>query len=201
MELKVSSYFSPLVRNNPEDAKAIAAALNANEKSGRVYLWRTVRDYKSEHRDKNHEAWKKKQQSEAAIPVPGRKPDVPLEALYRDAITPAYPEALALSAAGYTQLVLLWRAWRIAKQTEWALGKYKSTLRWANQIKNRNWKPDEITETILKGRQYPAPNKINPNNKAVRYEYKDRYIVRDEVTKEIIQISEPHFIRPLIKGN
>ncbi len=126
MELKVSSYFSPLVRNNPEDAESIAAALNAlgywkpdprkglipfdpdreffsairkfqtehrlfhdgvlrpggpteqaindaleaNEKSGRIYLWRTVRDghVRPEH------AWREGRMFRWSEKLPGGHP-------------------------------------------------------------------------------------------------------------------------------
>lgn len=78
---------------------------------------------------------------------------------------------------------MVWRAWIFAKNTEWTLGKFKSDTRWGNQMRNRDWMPEQISETIAKGTRHPAPNKVNPGNRAVRYEYQDRYIVRDEKTK------------------
>lgn len=67
-------------------------------------------------------------------------------------------------------------------------------------MKNRGWTEEQITETIKHGKQYPAPNNVNKSNKAIRYEYKGNYVVRDESTKEILQIGERRFVRPDVQG-
>mgnify|MGYP002408714809 FL=1 len=73
------------------------------------------------------------------------------------------------------------------------MGKHKSETRWGNQLRNRGWNPEQITETIKRGEQYLAPNKVNPGNTATRYEYKGRFVVQDDQTKEILQVSEYDF--------
>jgi len=65
-------------------------------------------------------------------------------------------------------------------------------------MRDRNWTPDKITNTIANGEKFEAPNFSNPSNTATRYEYNGNYVVRDDQTREIIQIGEPDFIRPPI---
>jgi hypothetical protein len=45
------------------------------------------------------------------------------------------------------------------------------------------------------GDRFEAPNKVYPGNPAIRYEHQEtgRFIVRDEVSHEILQISEERF--------
>jgi hypothetical protein len=50
------------------------------------------------------------------------------------------------------------------------------------------------------GETFKAPNKVNPTNTATRYEYRGRYVVQDDQTKEILQISEIDF-KPNVLGN
>lgn len=59
----------------------------------------------------------------------------------------------------------------------------------------RSWTEEKITETIKKGKKFPAKNKLN-DNKAARYEFKNNYLVRDEETKQIIQLGGKDFKRP-----
>jgi len=127
-----------------------------------------------------------------------------------DAIYPIYPIEkflLALLPAG--RLLSAWGALAASlasvadgesdsEDVEWTLGNFKSPQRWANQIADRNWTPEEITDTIAAGEQYPAPNYVNPGNTATRYQNIDtgRFVVMDDVTNEILQISGEGF-RPL----
>ncbi len=94
-----------------------------------------------------------------------------------------YPEEFLIPLMGASRLYTTWKLWQTAKNTTWTLGKFKSPIRWGNQMKNRDWTPEQITKTIAKGKQYRAPNKVNPDNKATRYEYNDRFVVRDEAQK------------------
>lgn len=79
--------------------------------------------------------------------------------------------------------------------TEWTLGDHKSPTTWRNQQINRGWTDEKITNTIRYGEQYRAPNDVNPTNGATRYEYNGNYVVRDNQTKQILQIGKPDFIR------
>ena len=60
----------------------------------------------------------------------------------------------------------------------------------------------KITETIRNGENFEAPNRvrieIDPRATATRYEYNGRYVVRDDQTGEILQISGDDFKRPII---
>ncbi len=82
------------------------------------------------------------------------------------------------------------------KESEWSFGTYKSKERWGNQMKERKWTEQEITDTIKTGKADPAPNYINKGNTATRYtdSQSGKFVVRDDVTKEIIQIGDKDFI-------
>lgn len=79
----------------------------------------------------------------------------------------------------------------------WKLGvrPRKSAQRWQNQMDKRGWTKEEITDTIKNGERYPAPNKIIKENTATRYENPEngRFVVRDDKSGEIIQISGKTF--------
>ena len=173
--------------------KALANATN------NYYVWRTVADDKvrASHAalngalrqwsdspnpatDYNCRCWAE------AVVLP---PDPPLNNVY--------PEAFLLPLLRVGWLYNLWQLWYNAPNTTWRLGQHKSAIRWGNQLKKRNWTPDNISETIAQGTRFKAPNKVNPANQAVRYEYKGRFVVRDETTKEILQISGNNFEKTL----
>jgi hypothetical protein len=116
-------------------------------------------------------------------------------------IEPVYPiETLLLTFLPGGRLLAAWRALAENAGTtidaEWTLGSFKSPETWANQIADRNWTPEDITNILSDGGQFPAPNKVNPENTATRYQdpTTGRYVVRDDVTKEILQVSAPGFI-------
>ncbi|MDR3576147.1 MAG: RHS repeat-associated core domain-containing protein [Anaerolineaceae bacterium] len=77
----------------------------------------------------------------------------------------------------------------------WKLGNYKSVQKWANQMIQRGWTADQITEALQYGEKYPAINNINPNNPATRYinPTTGRSVVIDDVTQEIIHIGGDGF--------
>ncbi len=62
-------------------------------------------------------------------------------------------------------------------------------------MRERGWTPEKITETILKGDKYEAPNKPNPGNTATRYQNSETgdFVVVDDTTNEILQISDKRF--------
>ena len=72
---------------------------------------------------------------------------------------------------------------------KWQLGPHKSEKQWANRMQARGWTKEQITQTIAEGQEFPALNKVNPGNPAIRYELGGRFVVRDEVTRDILQIS------------
>lgn len=104
------------------------------------------------------------------------------------------PFLLIIGAAGGL-LARSWKLWASSAALRaamgWSLGSFKSMTRWANQIVKRNWTPEQITEVIRSGEKFPAPNKVNPGNTATRYQDRrsGRFVVQDDVTKEILQVS------------
>lgn len=116
-------------------------------------------------------------------------------------IEEVYPELLILPFLRIPRILHTWRVWALRRREsrQWTLGKFKSDKRWANQPEDRNWTPEDITETIRKGEKFEAPNmprKHDPTASATRYEYNGRYVVWDDQTGEILQISGKKFIPP-----
>jgi Colicin E5 ribonuclease domain len=140
--------------------------------------------------------------------VPAGRPDGGQWTDGDDADTPAindppieevYPELLILPFLRIPRILNAWRLWALRRREsrEWSLGKFKSRKRWANQMESRNWTPEDITETIRNGEKIEVPNmprKDDPTATATRYEYNGRYVVRDDQTGEILQISGPRHI-------
>ena len=84
------------------------------------------------------------------------------------------------------------------ENTNWQFGRHKSETKWNNQIRERGWTKEKITDTIKNGKEYPAPNKIrekiDPKATATRYEKDGKFVVRDDQTGDILQISDEKFI-------
>jgi len=131
-----------------------------------------------------------------------KKPKQPknpsVDDIYDPPLEPVYPELLILPFLRIGRIILAFRRFIESGRdvANWTFGSHKSPKRWATQIEKRNWTPQEITQTIKYGRKYPAPNHVKPENRAVRYlnSKTGKYVVRDEVTKEILQISGDDFI-------
>lgn len=75
-------------------------------------------------------------------------------------------------------------------QQGWTFGRNHTTQKWANQMNNRGWTVLQIDEAILLGEQFPAINRVNPNNSATRFVHPvtGRSVVMDDVTFEILHI-------------
>ena len=59
----------------------------------------------------------------------------------------------------------------------------------------RAWTPDQITEAMQRGSQFPAENLVNKGNAATRYVHPEtgRSVVIDDVTKEVIHVGGDGF--------
>jgi hypothetical protein len=79
------------------------------------------------------------------------------------------------------------------RNTNWTFGSHKSDTKWNNQMQSRGWTNEKITDTIENGKEYRAPNKVNPGNGATRYEKDGKFVVRDDETGEILQIGNDEF--------
>ncbi len=62
-------------------------------------------------------------------------------------------------------------------------------------MEQHGWNPQQVTEAIKGGQQFPAVNKVNPANPALRYVHPQtgQSVVQDTVTKEIIHFGGPGF--------
>ena len=118
-----------------------------------------------------------------------------------EGIRPVYPELLLIPLLRVGRLYTAWRTWTNRKASDWTLGGHKSPIRWGNQLRNRNWTPEQITKAIKHGKKHKAPNRVNPNNTATRYEYRGRFVVQDDQTKEILQVSGRGNFKPNILGD
>lgn len=98
---------------------------------------------------------------------------------------------LPLLSAG--RLRAAWRAWNLQRDASknWQLGSHKSPAKWSNRLEKGNWTPEKISRTIKDGEPYDAPNKVNPPNGATGYELGKDFIVRDDETGDILQVSRP----------
>ncbi|MDH5722994.1 MAG: peptidoglycan-binding protein [Alphaproteobacteria bacterium] len=186
-----------VVRPDDDTMKAINREI-AGKQEG-LYIWHTVGDEKvrPEHAVLNRTLrnWKDS-------PDPGDDFNCRCWAeVVDDGIKPFYPELLLIPLLRIGKLYTLWRIWTDNRNTNWTLGKHKSPTRWGNQLKNRDWTPEQITKTIKNGKRHKAPNKVNPENTATRYEYRGRFVVQDDQTKEILQISGRGNFKPNILGD
>jgi RHS repeat-associated protein len=79
--------------------------------------------------------------------------------------------------------------------TKWNYGDHKSQAKWENQMNQRGWSEQQINESILNGKSYPAQNNINPTNGATRYVHPTtgRSIVVDNVTGRILHVGGDGF--------
>ena len=51
----------------------------------------------------------------------------------------------------------------------WTFGGFKSPQTWENQMTQRGWTKEQITEALQSGESFSAVNNINPGNSATRY--------------------------------
>lgn len=60
----------------------------------------------------------------------------------------------------------------------------------------RGWTPDQITEAIQTGQQFPAANNVNLGNAATRYVHPTtgRSVVVDDVTNEVIHVGADGYV-------
>lgn len=182
---------SPTGEIKPDDKTFLALNKALKDAPDGYYIWRTVGDNKVRSSHKQYEgsirAW-------SDTPDPGENYNCRCWAqIAEPGLNAVYPELFLLPLTRIKNLYGLWKIWLYKQDTDWTLGTFKSPVRWGNQMKNRDWTPGQITHTIQHGKRYPVPNKVNPGNTATRYEYKDRFVVRDDKTKEILQVSREDF--------
>lgn len=81
-------------------------------------------------------------------------------------------------------------------QPSWKLGGNHSAQQWQNKMRQRGWTPQQITEAIQKGQQFPAVNHVNPAHGATRYVHPTtgRSVVLDRVSGEVIHVGGDGFV-------
>lgn len=181
----------------------IELSLKANERISTHYIWRTEGDDKvrSEHAANEGRifAWDNPPATGhpgtaencrcVAVPYYGlvRPNDPPLE--------PVYPELLMLPLLRVGRLFAAWRELLAARNTsrDWQLSPTKSEITWRNRIEKGNWTPDKITNTLRYGKRNNVINE-RTGAPATRYELDGRYLVRDDKTGDILQLSGPNHI-------
>lgn len=118
--------------------------------------------------------------------------DPPLESVY--------PEAFIIPLLRIPRLIAAWQAWLRAREASrnWQLSSTKSVTKWRNQIEKGNWTPEKITRTIRYGQRFKARNERTGGD-ATRYELDGGYVVRDDTTGNILQVSRPDHLPKLFK--
>jgi RHS repeat-associated protein len=78
---------------------------------------------------------------------------------------------------------------------KWIWGQNKGVAKSIRQMDQRGWNPQQVTEAIKGGQQFPAQNLVNKGNDAIRYVHPQtgQSVVQDTVTKEIIHFGGPGF--------
>ncbi len=81
-------------------------------------------------------------------------------------------------------------------QPGWKFGSNHSAQQWQDKMQQRGWTPNQITEALHHGQQFPAVNSVNPANAAIRYVHPatGRSGVLDTVTAEVIHVGGDGFL-------
>ena len=108
-------------------------------------------------------------------------------------LEPVYPELFFFALLPIGRLYTAWQAFSRQRTVSraWKLGSHKSALKWKNRMEKGDWTPEKITHTIKYGKPHKAPNKPFPANTATRYQLDDEFVVIDDITNEVIQVSRP----------
>lgn len=82
------------------------------------------------------------------------------------------------------------------RQPRWRLGHNHTPEQWQQKMQQRGWTPDQITEAIEQGVQFPAVNNVSPGQSATRYVHPTtgRSVVVDDVTEEVIHVGGDGFV-------
>lgn len=110
-------------------------------------------------------------------------------------LEPVYPEFALIPLLRVGRLAAAWRAWALQRNLsrEWTLGSHKSAIQWRNRLEKGDWTPEKITTVIRRGNRLDTYNAVNKPNSASRYELGEDFIVVDDITNEVLQISGPGY--------
>jgi hypothetical protein len=81
-------------------------------------------------------------------------------------------------------------------QPNWRLANNHSAQQWQNKFDQRGWTPQQITEAMQNGQDFPAVNNVNPGNAATRYVHPTtgRSVIVDNRTGEVIHVGGDGFV-------
>ncbi len=82
------------------------------------------------------------------------------------------------------------------EEQEWNFGNHKNEQKWLNQMRQRGWTKEEITEAIKNGESFSAANNVNAANGVTRFVHPSsgKSVVIDNVTKELLHIGKAGFL-------
>ena len=109
-------------------------------------------------------------------------------------IEPVYPEFALIPLLRVGRLATAWRAWarQDSASRNWQPNRNKTPETWRNQIEKGDWTPDKISNTIKNGIAYAVKNE-RTGGPATRYQKGNDFVVRDDKTGDILQVSRPGF--------
>lgn len=79
---------------------------------------------------------------------------------------------------------------QVARNWKFRIGRRKDEKFWKRQFEKRGWTRARVTRVILKGERHKAPNKPKGTYDASRYQMGDDFVVLDDQTHELLQISD-----------
>lgn len=177
---------------------SIEVQLKAATQESSHYIWTTVGDDKvrPEHAAREGQvfAW-----DDPAISPPGTEHEcrctaVPYHGIVDPPIEPVYPELALLPLFRVGRLLSAWRALgrQRAASRNWQLSPTKSPTKWRNQVEKGNWTPEKISDTIRNGSAQAVKNE-RTGGPATLYQKDGNFVVRDDKTGDILQLSRPGF--------
>lgn len=108
-------------------------------------------------------------------------------------IEPVYPELALLPLLRIGRLYTAWRNLvRARGARKWKLSPTKSHVKWRNQIEKGGWTPEKIQDLLLTGSRTSVKNE-RTGGAATLYQKEGRFLVRDDKTGDILQLSRPGF--------
>lgn len=116
-------------------------------------------------------------------------------------LEPVYPELFFFPLLRIGRLFEAWQAYSRVRSASrnWQLSPTKSAVTWRNRMERGSWTPDKISQTIRNGKAYATKNE-RTGGAATRYEKDGYFVVRDDSTGNILQLSGHDFVPKNILG-
>lgn len=177
--------------------------LKEAERSTRFYIWRTRKDGKvrPSHAENDGRVFSWDDPPETGHPGTSygcrcwAEPAWALENIDELPLEPFYPELLITPLLRIERLAYAWWQWLHVRKISktWRLSPTKSEIKWRNRLEKGNWTPDSITNVIRYGKQVRVRNE-RTGRSATRYELDGKYVVIDDSSGHVLQLSGPNHI-------